>query len=373
MKLPWIVLPALGILVLLQPLLLLLAAHYKIMSSFQSASELASVMGAVFTAGGLIVALVSLYTLANVEKVVRDGVKGAMEDVPKQLDERIRTFLEAYTPFLKAQDLWAADRFRALPQIEESILRAESIEPTLRSLRRWSGDMYFVSARASYLRERVWDGTYGDCPAGVDRPALAMKALLRLEPEFNSGEGDRALLGIRIAEMHSLLGDSGQTVRWLKRARACGALPDLDGVNAITLAASCRSAETANHILESYGVRALDAQRIRSALHASKSPVQGFVAVIRTAVGMQNPPLNPTIVTFRTVDAWNSAFVDWNAANRPPVGTMRGGIPVFPAYDPRAGTQGNPPFHLLDPLIEEAMERFIFMVPYNFEPFLLEE
>ncbi len=149
MKTHWVVVAALALLVLMQPVLLLIAAHYGIASSFQTAGELASLMGAIFTAGGLIVALVSLYTLANVDRVVRDGVKAALESIPQQLDERIRSFLDAYTSFREAQDLWGQSQFSALPQIEERLLRAEDIEPTLRDLRRWSGRVFYEAARGS--------------------------------------------------------------------------------------------------------------------------------------------------------------------------------------------------------------------------------
>ena len=189
MRTSWVVVAALAILVVLQPALLFIAAHFRITSSFQSSAELASVMGAIFTAGGLIVALVSLYSLANVDKIVQDGVAVALKSIPHEVDERIRTFLDAYTPFREAQFLWTNYRFKALGRIEELVVIAERIEPTLRNLRRWSGTVFFESTRASYLRERTGDGTYADAPLASARSALIVKALQRLEPEFPAAVG----------------------------------------------------------------------------------------------------------------------------------------------------------------------------------------
>ncbi len=371
MKTSWLVAAALAVLILLQPALLLFAAHYGIASAFQSAAELASVMGAIFTAGGLIVALVSLYTLSNVDKVVQDGVKGAVQAIPQRLDERIRTFLDAYTSFREAQDLWTQQRFQSLADIEELVLRAEEIEPTLRNLRRWSGTVFFQAARGSYLRKHVPDSTYSDCPSSMERPALAVKSLRRLEPEFNAAREDsRLTIGLYIAQLHALLGESPKTVaHWIERARAYGTVPPhLDGINALTLAAGSRSEHDVQLILRAFGTDIMTASDIAAVLEENcDKAVQAFAVVVKSVV--QHAPENPTIVTFHSVDKWNSAFIGWHASALPQV---RGGIPEFPDIVVATGAQDTPSFIPLDDLLREATERFTFIAPYNFERFLLD-
>jgi hypothetical protein len=128
---------------LVQPMTLLLASGLKISpSSFQSASELASIMGAIFTSGGLVVALLSLYTMANVDKASEDAVERKFHAVPERIDERIRTFMEAYFYLEEARRLWSQYKYQELPAIENFVLRAEETEPTLRNLNTWIGKLF---------------------------------------------------------------------------------------------------------------------------------------------------------------------------------------------------------------------------------------
>jgi hypothetical protein len=359
------------VLVLLQPALLLLAAHYGVISSFNSEAELASIMGAIFTAGGLIVALVSLYTLWNVNQVVENAVDASMAAVPRQVDERIRTFLDAYSSFREAQDMWARYQFAGLTEIEELILRAEAIEPTLVDLRVWSGLLFFQAARGSYLREYVGDGTYSGCPDKAVRPALAMKALQRLEADFAGAPGGSAAAALRIAQMHALLGDLPAVSRWVKRSHDIGGSTSLEGVAALTLMAACRSTQDARRVLNAYGATAMSASDISTAAKNGASGIRHFVVVIDSPEALQNRPTNPAVVTLRTVDNWNSAFMEWRAVAQRIVGTLHGGMPSFGKWDEQMGGQDNPPFESLDALLAKASEQFMFVCPYNYEPFLV--
>jgi len=371
MKTSWVVVASLAALILLQPGLLLFAAHYHITSSFQTEAELASVMGAIFTAGGLIVALLSLYTLANVDKVMRDGVRTALETIPQRLDERIRIFLDAYTSFREAQDLWSRYHFSALNEIEGLILRAEHIEPTLRDLRRWSGTVFFEAARGSFLREHAPDGTYRECPPSLNRPALAVKALQRLKPEFDATSDDGQAIALQIAELHAILGDSPKTVaHWIERARASAPLPLLNGVNSLTLAAGCRTERDIQIVLNAHGLRIMTADEIRAALQSvPDKAVQSFAVVVGRTEGLQNPPVNPTVVTFRSVDKWSNAFLGWYARPELNRSSLLGGIPAYGELVIATGYQDSPPFMDLDTLLGQACDRFYFVAPYNFETF----
>ena len=49
--------------IITQPATLLIASHYHMEAPFKSADELAAIMGAIFTVGGLMVALVAFVTV----------------------------------------------------------------------------------------------------------------------------------------------------------------------------------------------------------------------------------------------------------------------------------------------------------------------
>jgi hypothetical protein len=371
LKVPWLVVAALALLVLVQPALVVFSSKFNIAPAFSTAAELASVMGSIFTAGGLIVALVSFYSLANVDKAVSEGVASAVAAIPRQLDERIRTFLDAYTSFREAQNLWSRGGFSALPTIEQLVLRAEAIEPTLRSFRPWSGAIFFEAARASYLREHVVNQEYSACPSPLDRPALAMKALDRLTPEFTVAEGaNRTEIGVRLAILQALLGERARVIcESLFLARESGPTPLLEGIDALALIAGCRTVEDVRAVLRAYGADEMSPTEIIDMLKASpEKNLQSFVAFVKSPAAIQYPPVSPTVVTFRTVDQWNSAFVEWFERVQPQFGTRRGGIPDYPEYDVASGTQKSPPFMALGDLVREATGKLSFVSAYNYEP-----
>ncbi len=169
-----------------------------------------------------------------------------------------------------------------------------------------------------------------------------------------------------------MLGETPDAVaRWIERAGSHGTLPPLNGVNALTLSASCRTRDEARRVLRACGAEIMDAKDISESLRAELDrPVRAFAVLVHSPEAEQSPPANPTIVTFRSVDKWNSAFIEWYVAAQPYIGTLRGGIPDFPAFVIATGSQSNPPFAPLDILLAEAMDRLTFLAAYDFEPFI---
>ncbi len=146
----------------------------------------------------------------------------------------------------------------------------------------------------------------------------------------------------------------------------------LDGVNGVTLVAGRRNEADIESVLSAYGRAQMSADDIKGALDARQGKfVQAFAVFRKASIILQHSPENPTIATLRTVDNWNSAFLEWSARDQPQIGTLRGGIPDFPEFSAQTGTQANPPFSPIDALLTAALERFVFVAPFDFEDFFV--
>src|SRR5665213_3849342 len=181
---PW-VLVAIGLiaLVLSQPLFLLLLWKFHINPGLTtSATDLGAIMGAIFTAGGLVVAIVSIYTMASIDKVTRQAIDPLLTAIPDQIDARIRRFLEAYGFYARAQ---AAGSGRegfpnaALQTVDDLIAKALALEPTLTGVCAFTAKMYYMAAAMMYWRDRVPEQVdRGDqLPSRDEFPAVTSKAV----------------------------------------------------------------------------------------------------------------------------------------------------------------------------------------------------
>ena len=158
---------------------------------------------------------------------------------------------------------------------------------------------------------------------------------------------------------------------WIHRARDSGALPPLDGVHGVTLVASCQNERDATTILNAYGCASMSAADVKASLEPRRdTPLLSFAVVVKSGVLLKNAPRNPAVVAFRSVDHWNSAFIEWRSRDQPHIGLVRGGIPEFPEFDVVMGSQSNPPFAPMDTLLQEATEQFLFVAAYGFEEFV---
>ncbi len=102
-------------LALSQPLFLVLVWWLRIPSSVvHTANDFGGIMGSVFTAGGLIVAIISVYALVNIEATSQRAVQPLLDKVPGQVSQRIRGFGEAYGHYLTAQSLIPAREYNTV-------------------------------------------------------------------------------------------------------------------------------------------------------------------------------------------------------------------------------------------------------------------
>lgn len=86
---------------------------------------ISGVMGTIFTVGGLVIALVSVYTQLSIE----DRIKRSFDVLQPELDARANTQIEAHLAFLRARD---QGNWREAQQLAEEALTKW---PTLRGVR----------------------------------------------------------------------------------------------------------------------------------------------------------------------------------------------------------------------------------------------
>jgi|HubBroStandDraft_6_1064221.scaffolds.fasta_scaffold187674_2 hypothetical protein len=128
-----------------QPIFLLLVWLFRIPSDVvKTTNDFGGIVGAVFTAGGLIVAIVSVFTLLSVQQVVKDAIKPVADSIPKSVDERIGVFLEAYGYFLNAQRITSLEE-GALEAFDREFHSAISLQPRITGIYAWRARKYYMN------------------------------------------------------------------------------------------------------------------------------------------------------------------------------------------------------------------------------------
>ncbi|MGA8475092.1 MAG: hypothetical protein WB681_08500 [Candidatus Cybelea sp.] len=367
MKLGWAIGIALVAFVLLQPVLILIAVHYHVAPSFQTAGELASIMGAIFTASGLIVALVALYTQANIEKVAKAAVTSAVNKTTAKINERIQTFLDAYSAFTSAKALWHNIIYDGISEIEEYIAEAEEMEPSLRGLNTWMGEVYFKVARYLHFQDTSYINPQR--LISITLPLAATKGIQRLQDAIDSNDPTiDAAYALELAELYALQGESsGAVAHRIKRAKELGVLPSMDAEIALTLFSACKRRDDLLHILDAYETVPMTGDHIMAHCR-THLPQRGqgrarFVVFADAPQDLQHPPFNPTVLdVFTVAEDWTSARVQWRSAKQ---SNIYGGIPAMGEYDVHSGTQQPPGFVAMDVFLPELMAAFTFIVPLD--------
>jgi hypothetical protein len=345
-----------------------LAWHYKLQSPLTDAAELASIMGAIFTVGGLIVALVALYTQANMERVAKGAVTSAVNKTTANINQRIQTFLDAYSAFTSAKELWRKHLYDAIPQIEQYISEAENVEPSLRGLNTWMGEVYFETARYLHFQDTDYKRDPGRI-ISITLPLAATKGIQRLQDAINNNDptmdGEYAL---ELAELYALQGESSHAVAHrVKRARELGVLPMMDAEVALTLFSACKRRVDVSRILDAYETLPMTGDQIMTDCK-THSPQRGhgrarFIVFADAPQELQNPPMNPAVLdVFSVAEDWTAARVQWRSAKQ---SNIYGGMPPMGEYDVHSGTQQTPGFEAMDTLLPTLMATFTFIVPLD--------
>jgi hypothetical protein len=336
-------------------------------ASFKSADELAAIMGAIFTVGGLMVALVAFVTQSNAEQVINKAVTSAREQSTRDIDERIQTSLRGYTMFLQAQEAYKAEnRSYRLLEAKAYILNAKAIAPNLFGLDLWLGRTYFEEAKRAFLIERRFKETPSSSFYDLESRPLAVEAAGLLESAILKGDiEDKAFTAFIMAQTYAMMGAAPQKIATeLERASGIREILKLEEREALVLLSTCRRLSEAQKILDAYQTSALSREAVTNYL-IPKDPdtgVRRFVAFALNPMALQHPPFNPTVVTFRGKDDWKECFLEWDGQDLFEGQICRGGLIRF--SEPVPGqAPANPPWQPTEAVLELAFAQFLFIMP----------
>ncbi|HET9342850.1 MAG TPA: hypothetical protein VFO25_08055 [Candidatus Eremiobacteraceae bacterium] len=170
-------------------------------------AELGAIAGAIFTAGGLVIAIVSIYSMINVQKIARNEVDRLLGTLSRQFGERLQTYLRAFDRFLAARSVSEHLGFDDMSAIEHHIRRALEIDKELVGARRWIGDMYYTIAGSQFLEQHR--GRTITNPSGATAASAAAdvsRAINWLVEARAYGDGDEVEATARLAELYGMTG-----------------------------------------------------------------------------------------------------------------------------------------------------------------------
>jgi hypothetical protein len=372
----WLV--ALGLLLVAasQPLFLLLANHLAVSeSTITAANDLAAIMGAVFTAGGLVIALVSIFTMLNIDRVARDATAPLIEDIPKQIELRMQSYLKAYGMFLEAKGL--AEREALLTQRQLAIVdglveNAAALEPSISGLYSWIGYQYYCAAAESFLVRTAYDlvgKAFPNAASADELPAIASRAIHWLETALTRNDGRASEIYAQIAELNGMLGAPASRIGSLvtKANRVDRTLPS--GTTSLAfLFASCTDESEVKDLASLLGVSApLGSEQIIEAINAKRDLAPMRNAVMLLAIPKpffaNGKPFSPTCLVVLHQEGATKGRVSWiPRAQRGPVLQHD----TYPAteYDDRFVVVAQP-LAAIDEIVSAVLDRFIVIAEWS--------
>lgn len=362
-----------SVLAIAQPVFLLLAWKFNIApTQITTATDLASIMGAIFAAGGLVVALVSIYTMANVQSVAQNAVEPLLADIPKQIESRIERALDAYTCFTQAKER-QKDRFSTLDEIEELIDRALTLEPMIRGVCAWTGEQYHATAGRMYAEERAQKGYLGrlELPDGTEEglpdretfPALIAKAASWLERAYARHDGDQQQIAMQLAEVYGMMhSPSRATLHWLGKAAEGGRQLPIHAYSLLYLFGSCHDQSDREKLRSALKIESpLSANAIKLLVEsrAAGAPLP-LIVMPRNERRVDDPVVPGIVYIYPIGDGKESALKGqalWFLAFQPGRLRQRVGIPPIGAVD-ATGVQPQADPIPIDELLKAVVDRF---------------
>ena len=316
-------------LALSQPLFLLLVWLLHIpASAVQTANDFGGIMGAVFTAGGLIVAIISVYALINVEATSRRAVQPLLDNVPREIDLRIRRFGEAYGHYLAAQALvpergYNTVDYSRLYDAQAEIGQAMKIERNIAGMRAWIGSAYHHAAGFLYARQHLLGGYFNEqsqyLPPHAQISAITAAGIHWLEDAYRRDDGDVREVAGALAELYGILGAPASTVvTWIQRANKDNPVLPSGPMSLLFLFGACHNDDDVSCIAEALGIGLLNAQRVHERLqehlqrHGPAANALSFLAILRPRTGLgQDAPPTPGLINLYHLNNGHDAHVSW--------------------------------------------------------------
>jgi len=375
---PWVlVIIGLVLLGLSQPLLLLTLWSLHIDPRLTtSATDLGAIMGAIFTAGGLVVALVSIYTMASIDKVTREAIEPVLAAIPDEIDSRTRRFLEAYGFYTRAQAAGAGRGgypVMALQAVDDLIAKALVLEPTLTGVHAFAAKVYYMAAAMMYWRDRVpeqFDRGY-QVPSRDEFPAITGKAISWLTQALDRGDGDSREIAAELAEVHGMMHASlHDTMKYVRLANDGATTLPSGPSSLMMLFGACKEETDVLTLARGLGLAApLSRQQIESLLFEeqpevgqtlrSEHELLTLLVILRFELRDGRYPESPGII--RVLYGADGAMVTWRRRVQPGPVLQRDGIPPFGEVDPRTGSPASSqPIPI--PQLAEQLERHFYVL-----------
>jgi len=332
-------------------------------------STLGAIAGAIFTAGGLVVALVSLFTLFSMRRIVDDRVAKLGNTIPGLINARLQTSLRAYNKILDAQDVIRRTP-GAVAYAEPLIEQALTIDASLAGARAWMGDQFYAAARNEFLSLHMDGITASSGPAHDAIAPLVMRAIHWYQQAKADPEGNLDPPIARLAELYGMASGTYREMTDCIRdlvARHQLALFDHDTSRAF-LAAGCgmnqsRLVEVANLLKQAFPwtrdqlVAEWQAyQRARIAAETT-APMLHVWAIARTVA--DDNPLIPGLVKLGGVGHEDEGKAFWRLAKQQGGIIRDGGIPKIEYDEKGVMTEGQALSG--DELIRTVHEKFLII------------
>lgn len=378
---------ALGLVVLglSQPLFLLLLWKFRINPGLTtSATDLGAIMGAIFTAGGLVVAIVSIYTMASIEKATSAAVEPLLAGIPQQIDARIRRFLEAYGFYTRAQSVANLSGYptEGLQAIDDLIAKALSLEPTLTGVYAFTGTVYYRAAADMYWRDRVpeqFDRGY-PLPSRDEFPAVTAKAVSWLMKALNRNDGDAREIAAQLAEVYGMMHASlHDTLRYVQLAnKGVKTLPSGPS-SLLMLFGACTKENEVLTLAHALGLQApLPSEQIE-ALLLKEQPEVGdrtrathelltLLVVRRFELTAGRYPESPGIVRV-LYGGPGQAMIQWRPRVQSGPVVQNDGIPAFGEVDPNTGFRASSRPIAIAELADQLAQQFYVLSTFTRDHF----
>ncbi len=225
-----------GILGAVEALWIFLAHVWNVPAS--ATGLLGGIMGAIFTAGGIVVAMVSLYTLSTVARTARSAVREELRHSWDKFDQRMQEHIHAYDRFAQAKLLRMAFPYEPNPSkpvggrasglvpdavlwlsepavenlMEAEILIEEALSMApLGGVSFWAAQQLYETVVREFVRRHAAEPATATLRPSLE--ALLSRTVYWLTEALRSRDSDAPTLKLMQADAFAMLGDT-------RRARA---------------------------------------------------------------------------------------------------------------------------------------------------------
>ena len=389
----WQVAAGFCILGTVEALWIFLAHLWNVPSS--AAGLLGGIMGAIFTAGGIVVAMVSLYSLSSVARTAREAVREAVAQEEAHLDARVQRHITAYDLFAEAKHRRRLQQFAAgtamafgdvttktfLRMREHSLVGDEHLwldSGVLESLNEAEGLVQDAVAAGPMAGAKTWlalefyhtvvrefirhqEASPGTASAPQPAASRLHHAVRWLEAALQTDASGDSSIHALLADLYGIMSDWPAMLSSLHATlkEVNGWRPPRPDWSLVCLVNACGSDEArlgeVAHLLGKQFPWSVE--RVAALFDAEREPRGAWRrvwVVNRPALGPgpQDAPLSPGLVMLHPRDEGQASAM-WHPAIQPGPTTRRAGIPR-PADD---GTQNQDAIPVME-LVEQLCGRF---------------